>query len=229
MGGSAQHSCWEIEARIEAIAGSVAGSRGSVLSGVRAWAWFHQHVLRRRDSPLPPRTDDLLRWSTLFRNEKTFINYCSYVRVACELKGDAIDAFKHPSLRRAKKAIAKRREFIAREPMFIRCELLVVLTTRTQGWHVALVHQVGTATESSSVGAKTARLRGLGDAYISGIHFPFAGRRAACVQHWCEYGCAFASGAVGGPADGQGESPGWHRVSRLQAVRRQSGGMAAKA
>ncbi len=36
---------WALEARVQAISGSVAGSRDSVLSGLRAWVSFHRRYL----------------------------------------------------------------------------------------------------------------------------------------------------------------------------------------
>ena len=72
---------WELEASMDAIVGSIAGSKSSVLSGIRAWMWFHARVLRRAGAPFPPRVDDLLCWSHTFQNAKTFVNYCSYVKV----------------------------------------------------------------------------------------------------------------------------------------------------
>ena len=115
--------CWKIESRIEAIVGSVAGSKKSVLSGIRAWVWFHRNVLRCTDSPFPPKVADFLRWSQTFANAKTFSNYCGYVKVACELLNVELHVFDHPSLRRAKAAVAKRKEHVHREPKFVRYEI----------------------------------------------------------------------------------------------------------
>jgi hypothetical protein len=60
-------SQWAIEARIWAIVGSVAGSKLSVLSGVRAWLTFHGSCLKRTDAPFPPKIEDLLCWAAVFR------------------------------------------------------------------------------------------------------------------------------------------------------------------
>ncbi len=46
------------------------------------------------------------------------------MKVACELLGVSIAVFAHPSLRRAKAAIAKRGQFVAREPMFVHMSML---------------------------------------------------------------------------------------------------------
>ena len=113
-------STWEVESRIEAIVGSVGGSRDSVVSGISAWLWFHKNVLKTCRPPVPPSVDDLLRWASTFRNEKTYVNYCGYVKVLCELMGVSVVVFDHPSLRRAKATIAKRREHQIRKPLFIR-------------------------------------------------------------------------------------------------------------
>ena len=115
----------QMEARVKAIVGSIAGSKASAVSGMRAWAAFHSKCLRRTGPPFPPLLDDLLCWSTLFRHvyckallgvlpgdfvrhPRTFSNYLSYVKVACELVGVSLAVFGHPSLRRAKIAIGAR-------------------------------------------------------------------------------------------------------------------------
>ena len=122
------HQCerdaWAWEARARAIAGSCAGSLPSAKSGMRAWVGFFRDVLGRRGEPFPPAVDDLLAWSRLFRQPKTFGNYLNYVRLACELAGASTAVFGHPSLKRTRNAIAKRRLCVVREPQFIRQEMV---------------------------------------------------------------------------------------------------------
>ena len=100
---------WLEGARVQAIVGSCKGSRDSVLSGMKFWKWFALNVLGWRGNVLPPTVASLLQWSRLFRNHKTFGNYLSYVKVACELRQVPTDVFSHPSVKRAKDSIKKRR------------------------------------------------------------------------------------------------------------------------
>jgi hypothetical protein len=110
---------WLCDARVQAIAGSCPGSHDSAKSGMRFWKWFAVFGLGCRGDVLPPTLDGLLQWSRLFRHHKTFGNYLSYVKLACELQGQAIDVFRHPSLRRAKASILKRRLMAPRIPTWI--------------------------------------------------------------------------------------------------------------
>jgi len=100
---------WLDNARIQAIVGSCPKSHDSVKSGMRFWEWFAVHILNCPGDILPPRLDGLLAWSRLFRHHGTFGNYLSYVKLACEIKGVSVDVFQHPSLKRAKASIEKRR------------------------------------------------------------------------------------------------------------------------
>ena len=58
---------------------------------------------------LPPTVDGLLQWSALFRHPRTYSNYLSYVKLACEIRGLEVAVFQHPSLSRAKESIKKKR------------------------------------------------------------------------------------------------------------------------
>jgi hypothetical protein len=94
----------------------------------------------------PPALPDVLAWSTLFRNYKTFGNYVSYVKVACECLGVSLEVrhlsgrgrracslgawrvlaqvFAHPSVARAKDAIAKRCLSQTRVPLFVQMPMV---------------------------------------------------------------------------------------------------------
>ena len=76
---------------------------------MRFWSWYAVHILGLPGDILPPDLDGLLAWSRLFRCHSTFGNYLSYVKLACEIKGVSVSVFQHPSLKRAKVAIEKRR------------------------------------------------------------------------------------------------------------------------
>ena len=91
---------------------------------MRSWAQFHGQVLRGKGNALPPSLDGLLQWSLAFRHPKTFSNYLGYLSLACSLENLSTDVFKHPSLRRAKEAIRKRKLFTKRPKTFIRLALL---------------------------------------------------------------------------------------------------------
>ena len=97
------------DARLQAIIGSCPKSHESAKSGMRFWRWFAVSVLGVRGDVFPPKLADLLVWSRLFRCHKTFGNYLSYVKLGCEMEGASVDVFSHPSLKRAKVAIVKRR------------------------------------------------------------------------------------------------------------------------
>ena len=96
---------------------------------MRFWEWYAINVLRLRGDVLPPHIDGLLSWSALFKNHKTFGNYVTYVKLACEIKGVSLSVFSHPSLRRAKEAIEKRRLVKPRKPTWIRLALLQHMVT----------------------------------------------------------------------------------------------------
>lgn len=125
---------WALEARIQAIIGRCPGSLESAKSGLRAWIGFYRDFLGRKDSAFPPLVEDLLAWSRLFRHPGTFSNYVNYVSLACELLGCATAVFAHPSLKGAKVAIAKRRLFTARTPLFISlCTVEKFMATASAG------------------------------------------------------------------------------------------------
>lgn len=106
---------------VQAIAGSCPRSRDSVVSGLRCWFEFARCILKLPASrALPPTRKGLLAWSNLFRHQRTFANYLSYVRFGCELTEVSTEVFDDPVLRRAKTAIQKRGAFTTRPRMFLR-------------------------------------------------------------------------------------------------------------
>ena len=130
---------WEFEARVRAIVGSCPRSLESAHSGMRCWLAYYRKGLKKCGEAFPPALDDLLSFSCLFRHPGTFCNYLGYIRLACELLGVATEVFNHPSVKRAKTAIAKRRLFIPREPMFImqaRVQQLVQMGAGSDGRRV---------------------------------------------------------------------------------------------
>ena len=108
----------------KAICGSCPKSIDSARSGIRCWAIFHNTALKGRGRSLPPDLDGLLQWSLTFRNAKTFSNYLGYLSLACAIAGYPTEIFKHPSLKRAKTAIRKRRLWTKKAPTFIHLSTL---------------------------------------------------------------------------------------------------------
>lgn len=77
------------------------------------------HVLHWRGNVLPPTVESLTKWSCFFRCHRTFGNYCTAVKLACELMSCSVEAFSHPSVKRAKVAIEKRCLFAPKVPTWI--------------------------------------------------------------------------------------------------------------
>lgn len=109
---------WAEQARVATLLGGCPRSLRSAVSGLRCWLKFAQEMLNT--GGLPPTADGLLAWSQLFRCSATFSNYCSYLRLGCELANVSTAALDNrPMLRRARCAIDKRRRFVSREKLFI--------------------------------------------------------------------------------------------------------------
>ena len=115
----AERKSWLEHARVQAVLDSCPHSHKSILSGLRCWNAFAQHILNKRQAVFPPTVDEILAWSTLFRCGATFANYVNYLRTGCALIGVSAAACADPSIKRAKVAIEKRRQFVRRERRFI--------------------------------------------------------------------------------------------------------------
>ena len=94
---------------------------------MKHWKWFAVNVLKLTGNVLPPTLDGLLQWSRVFRHHKTFGNYCSYVKLACDLQGVPTEVFSRAALRRAKDAIKKRRLWLPRQPTWIKGDLVQMM------------------------------------------------------------------------------------------------------
>ena len=112
---------WLESARVSAIAGSCPRSHAELRSSVRAYMAFASKIGKVE---LPPATDVLLAWSTLFRCSGTFKNYVSSLRAACQIAGIPTDGMYDSLLRKAAIAIDKRRGYVARQPLFIRFPII---------------------------------------------------------------------------------------------------------
>ena len=88
---------------------------------------------RSENDDLPPKVNELLAWSTLFRCKKTFSNYLNYVRLGCELQSVDSSVFDNPMLQRAKRSIEKKGKYIARGQMFLRMNDVRDLLTLADG------------------------------------------------------------------------------------------------
>jgi hypothetical protein len=128
---------WMQQARASALAGSCPKSHNSVRSGLRCYQRFAERILGKKGNELPPTIDELLAWSTLFRCSKTFGNYMNHVSLGCQLLGLPTAVFDDRGLLRAKRAIAKKRQFVARGQMFLRQDTvgdLLVLAGSIPTW-----------------------------------------------------------------------------------------------
>ena len=116
-----EKQAWLRNARNMAIAGSCPLSHDQLKSGVRAYAAF---ASRTGMTALPPTVDMLLAWSCMFRSSLTFQNYVTSLRTACQLAGIPVDHTYNAVLKKAARAIDKRRGFVSRPPMFIGIDLI---------------------------------------------------------------------------------------------------------
>ena len=131
---------WVEKARITALLGSSAKSHGSFLSGVRCYVNFADSVLHLRGREFPPSLKGLLAWSTLFRCGATFSNYLGHVRLACELLCVPSAVIDDPSVKRAKRSIDKRGQFVPRKRLFLRMGIvkeLVIGILSYPAWETA--------------------------------------------------------------------------------------------
>ena len=118
---------WIQLAKTSAILGNCDRSRNSILSGIRCYMRFASEILEIGGREFPPSVEGLLAWSALFRSPGTFQNYVNYVRVGCNLLGVSADACADPMVRRARGAVAKRRQFVPRKKLFVRLDVLTAL------------------------------------------------------------------------------------------------------
>ena len=130
---SAAREAWMANARDSALAGSCPKSHPSVISGLRCWQRFAEKVLGHGTDDLPPKINELLAWSTLFRCSKTYRNYLNYVRLGCELVSVETSVFDNSMLKRAQRSIEKKWKFIARGQMFLRLAAVNDLLTLADG------------------------------------------------------------------------------------------------
>ena len=135
LSSSKSRNDWLANARDSPLAGSCPKSHPCVVSGLRCYQRFAEKVLGHCNDELPPKIDELLAWSTLFRCSKTFGNYLNYVRLGCELVGVSTSVFDEGAhmLKRAKRSIEKKRKFIARGQMFLRLTVVNELLTLADG------------------------------------------------------------------------------------------------
>ena len=82
--------------------------------GLRHWVEFSEIRYGNAELGWPPKRDDLVAWSNLFRCIGTFSNYLGYVRTACIAMDMPCPPAGDEALRRAKGAIVKRQLFTPR-------------------------------------------------------------------------------------------------------------------
>ena len=122
---------WRERARVCALVGSCPKSWPSVRAGYRCYIEFATSILKMNGHELPPTVDALVAWSETFRCSETYSNYLGHVKLACELAGLSVVSFDHPSVRRAKMAVRKRMDFVPRQKMFVRLDVLQQLLKAT--------------------------------------------------------------------------------------------------
>ena len=126
LGGQLQtneeREAWRKKSRVAAILGSCPRSRPSVKSGCGSWLEYVVTVHgadATEDMAFPPKMNDLLGWSLLFRCPATFCNYLSYVRKMCQLRDVPGPPTDDARLKAAILAISKRGEFTPRRKFFV--------------------------------------------------------------------------------------------------------------
>jgi hypothetical protein len=134
---------WLENARLLSITGTCRLSMPSVMSGLRCWIsfvgklllqlciWLHACWFSCTDSfkqgeklYFPPDVQMLQAWAQLFRHEGTFANYLGYVRTGCMLADADCAPLDDPAVRRARGSIKKSQQFVPRERMWIRREIV---------------------------------------------------------------------------------------------------------
>lgn len=102
----AEAAAWREGARVEALVGSAPKSSREAVSVLRTWAAFAR--ASRLEIALPPTSDDIVAWSTLFKSVKVFRNYIAKLKLACMIYRVDVSWCEHESVKRAKDALAKR-------------------------------------------------------------------------------------------------------------------------
>ena len=92
------------DTRLDVAIDSITGGRKSYISAARGFLCFMRDVHPHR-IPLPAGVDDLILWSSFFKNGGTFSTYCAAIKWITECCGLPTDAFSDPMLRRAKTAL----------------------------------------------------------------------------------------------------------------------------
>jgi len=144
---NAQKRAWVASARTAALLGSAPKSHKSFASGQRAWCAFARHTLGLQGRELPPPIDGLIAWAELFRHHKTYSNYLSHVKLACNLLGvsDAVFTINRSELTRAKASVKKKSSRHTPRPrMFIKkamVQSIVQLPSPTPGQTLPITDQ----------------------------------------------------------------------------------------
>ena len=96
------------------------------------WVAFARQVLGIKGPFFPPTLEGILAWSNTFRCCNTFSNYLSYVRTGCLLVGASTETTRGEAVKRAKVAIAKRRQFVPRERQFVQRGTLIKIMAKAK-------------------------------------------------------------------------------------------------
>jgi len=161
LGAGASRRLWAYRAKVEALVGSGPKSIPSAKSGIRCFQAFAQEVLGKPvGKSFPPSADDLVAWSALFRCSRTYTNYLGYARLGCMLVGAPTSAFDDDAVKRAKRAVDKRRRFVPRARRFIQLELVQrILEACYIGSDSGVRHRVGSGCCTQAAHKSGRRLR----------------------------------------------------------------------
>ena len=110
---------WQELERTRAILQPCSNTLPQVRSGLRCYRSFCIKLLLHERAVLPPQAATLAAWAALFRCEGTFGNYIGYLRTGCMLLGHSVDTFNDPLVKRARRAIKSRGDFVARPKQFL--------------------------------------------------------------------------------------------------------------
>ena len=96
------HEGWKQAGLRRALLGRNLSTKKSITAGVKKWAEFSRDFLGDGNCGFPVKRDNLVLWSSMFKNGATFSNNVGYVKSGCLLLGFDIDAFEKDVLKRVK-------------------------------------------------------------------------------------------------------------------------------
>ena len=104
----------------------------TVQAALRFYGAFAEQVLLKPEAQLPPTLQELVAFSSVFWNSKTFGNYLSALRLACQIANMPTNAMFGTELRRASANIEKQAE-PASPKQFLLCQTISKLSKSARG------------------------------------------------------------------------------------------------